>query len=227
MPKKNSNKDYFTLDVDNAIIRYNLSENIKERNFIYSKEIYPSLDKLAENLINTYKCPYIDLEFDDLKNDLVSFITEKLPNFSQSAGKAYSYYTVAGRNYLIALNTKNYRNRKQIKQIVDLDDVDEERDVISEVYRDDYREDLNIFVDRWVDDMYLKIYNIFKNEDEIAIADSVLELFKIRNMIDAFNKKAIYFIVRERTGIKTQKITKVINVLKRYFNNSMNEYFKK
>jgi hypothetical protein len=75
--------------------------------------------------------------------------------------------------------------------------------------------------------MSFNIYTIFKNEDDLAIADSILELFKVRNLIDAFNKKAIYFIVRERTGIKTQKITKVINILKKYFNNSMNEYFKK
>jgi hypothetical protein len=75
--------------------------------------------------------------------------------------------------------------------------------------------------------MYLKIYTIFKNNDEIAIADSILELFKMRNILDVFNKKAIYYIIRERTGIKTQKITKVINILKKYFNNSMNEYFKK
>src|SRR6056300_1814007 len=115
MSKKNrKNRNYFTLDVDEAIIRYNSSTNRKEKELIYTKEIYPSLDKLSENLINTYKCPYIDLEFEDLKHDLVSFLTEKLGNFSKSAGKAYSYYTVAGRNYLIALNNKNYSKRKQL-----------------------------------------------------------------------------------------------------------------
>jgi len=225
MPKKkNPNKEYFTLDVDTAIIKYNLSDSLKEKHSIYTKDIYPSLDKLAENLINTYKCPYINLEFEDLKHDVVSFLTEKLPNYSQSAGKAYSYYTVAGRNYLIALNTKNYSKRKQM---VDLEEVDEERDVVYEVYQNDYREDLHLFVDKWVDDMNIKLYSIFKNSDEIAIADSILELFKMRNIIDVFNKKAIYFIIRERTGIKTQKITKVINIMKKYFFNSMNEYFKK
>jgi hypothetical protein len=83
--KKKADRNYFTLDVDNAIIRYNSSISRKDRELIYSKEIYPSLDKLAENLINTYKCPYIDLSFEDLKHDLVSFLTEKLPNFSQEA----------------------------------------------------------------------------------------------------------------------------------------------
>ena len=37
MPKKTSNKDYFTLDVGSAIIKYNISESIKEKHLnLYS-----------------------------------------------------------------------------------------------------------------------------------------------------------------------------------------------
>lgn len=222
--KKKTDRNYFTLDVDNAIIRYNSSDSRKDKELIYSKEIYPSLDKLAENLINTYKCPYIDLSFEDLKHDLVSFLTEKLPNFSQDAGKAYSYYTVAGRNYLIALNNKNYSKRKQI---VDLDVVDEERDLMNEVHSKEYRESLSCFIDEWVERMDSEIYDMFSSAEDISIADSILELFKMRGTIDTFNKKAMYFLIRERTNIKTQKITKVINILKDDFNESINFYLKK
>jgi hypothetical protein len=222
--KQKSDRNYFTLDVDDAIIRYNSSNTKKDKELIYSKEIYPSLDKLAENLINTYKCPYIELSFEDLKHDLVSFLTEKLGNFSQKAGKAYSYYTVAGRNYLIALNNKNYSKRKQR---VNLDVVDEERDLMNELYSKEYKESLSLFIDEWVDRMDSQIYDMFSSEEDISIADSILELFKIRGTIDTFNKKAMYFLIRERTNIKTQKITKVINVLKEDFNESINYYLKK
>lgn len=222
--KKKTNRNYFTLDVDEAIIKYNNSDNKQRKELIYTKEIYPSLDKLAENLINTYKCPYINLEFEDLKHDLVSFLTEKLSNFSKSAGKAYSYYTVAGRNYLIALNNKNYSKRKKI---VDLSLVDEERDIMIEVKNTDYRESLSSFMDEWVFKMESEIFNIFSSDEDIAIADSILELFRMRTTLDTFNKKAMYFLIRERTNIKTQKITKVLNILKSDFNDAMNNYLKK
>ena len=37
----------------------------------------------------------------------------------------------------------------------------------------------------------------------------------MRENIENFNKKALYILIRERTGLKTQNITKVINVMKR------------
>lgn len=222
--KKKNDKQYFTLDVDEAIIKFNSSNNSYSKEKIYTTVIYPAFDKLAENLINVNKCPYIDLEFNDLKHDLVSFLTEKLPNFSKEAGKAYSYYTVAGRNYLIALNNKNYAKRKQR---VDLDTVDEERDIMTEFSYQEYKESLDGFIQEWVSETDECLYDIFTNEEELAIADSILEIFRIRKSIDTFNKKALYVLIRERTGIKTPKITKVVNLLKEDFFYSFDEYLKK
>ena len=110
--------------------------------------------------------------------------------------------------------------------MVDLEEVDEDRDIVYEVYQNDYREDLHIFVDKWVDEMYLKIYTIFKNNDEIAIADSILELFKMRNILDVFNKKAIYFYIREITGLNTKQVVNNLNRIRiRYkiFKSSWND----
>ena len=56
---------------------------------------------------------------------------------------------------------------------------------------------------------------IFINKRDIMVADTILELFRIRNNIENFNKKALYILIRERTGLKTQNITKVLNIMKR------------
>jgi hypothetical protein len=48
----------------------------------------------------------------------------------------------------------------------------------------------------------------------LIVADSVLELFRIRENIEDFNKKALYILVRERTGLKTQNITRVVNKMR-------------
>ena len=39
----------------------------------------------------------------------------------------------------------------------------------------------------------------------------------MRENIENFNKKALYILIRERTGLKTQNITKVVNIMKRDF----------
>jgi hypothetical protein len=52
-----------------------------------------------------------------------------------------------------------------------------------------------------------------KNRD-IQVADTILYLFKTRENIENYNKKAIYILVRERTGVNSQHITSVINKIK-------------
>ena len=58
------------------------------------------------------------------------------------------------------------------------------------------------------------ITNIFRRQKDILVADSVLELFRRRRNIENFNKKALYILIRERTGSNTQHITRVINQMK-------------
>lgn len=226
--KKNDNKDrnYFTSQVDTAIIEYNSSVSLSNKNRLYNSVIYPAFDKLAENLINTYKCPYIDSTFEDLKHDLVSFLTEKLDYFSQDAGKAYSYYTRVGINYLIAKNNRSYNFSKK-RERVDLETVDEERDIAHELHQSDYRESLESFINEWVDDLDKNLMQRFTTQEEQAVADSVLELFRIRKTIDHFNKKSLYVLIKERTDVRTQKITKVVNVLKEDFMEKFSNYMKK
>ncbi|MEO1955537.1 MAG: hypothetical protein ABGX42_02940, partial [Gammaproteobacteria bacterium] len=42
--------------------------------------------------------------------------------------------------------------------------------------------------------------------------------------IENFNKKALYILIREMTGIRTQYITKVINVMKKHNVRLINEF---
>ena len=44
-----------------------------------------------------------------------------------------------------------------------------------------------------------------------------MEIFKKRSNLENFNKKAIYILVREMVDVKTQYITKVINILKQKY----------
>jgi hypothetical protein len=68
--------------------------------------------------------------------------------------------------------------------------------------------------------------NVFTNKRDIIVADTILELFRIRENIENFNKKALYILIRERTGLKTQNITKVLNVMKRDYAKMFSTYSK-
>ena len=68
------------------------------------------------------------------------------------------------------------------------------------------------------------ITNIFRRQKDILVADAVLELFRRRMNIENFNKKALYIMIREMTGSNTQHITRVVNQMKRYYVNMMEEF---
>ena len=61
------------------------------------------------------------------------------------------------------------------------------------------------------------IYSYFPKEYDAQIADCILELFRKRDAIDVFNKKALYIYIREMIDVKTPKITKIANKLYKVF----------
>ena len=49
-------------------------------------------------------------------------------------------------------------------------------------------------------------------------------MFRTRAELYSYNKKALYILIRERTGVHTQYITKVVGRLKRIYAELLVEY---
>jgi hypothetical protein len=54
---------------------------------------------------------------------------------------------------------------------------------------------------------------LFPKENDAKAADAILELFRKREHLDIFNKKALYIYIREIIDVKTPKITKIASSL--------------
>ena len=76
-----------------------------------------------------------------------------------------------------------------------------------------YEDKLSVFIDIFVSDVTERIYTLFPKGNDAKIADAILELFRKRDNIDVFNKKALYIYIREMVDVKTPKITKIANKL--------------
>ena len=114
MPRaKKKRKVYFGKEVQDAIVRYNQSTDDEERNVIYRDEIHRAFDKLAENIINTFKFSYFDYGFRDLQEEVVSNLVINMHKFDETRGsKAFSYFSIVAKNYLILNNNANYKKMK-------------------------------------------------------------------------------------------------------------------
>jgi len=221
MPKPKKSRSYFTKITDLAIAGYNKSDDIATREKIYRRFIYPAFMKLTENIINKVKPDYIDSTFQDLQTDLVTYLTARLDKFNPNAGKAYSYYTRTSFNYLIAENQKGYAKVKSDTLEIN---IDEQRNVVTEIHNNEMQETLREFMDAYIEYCYDNLNYIFSNSTDIHVADSVLHIFETRENIEEFNKKALYILIRERTGLETTNITRVIKTLKQIYEDKFLEY---
>ena len=219
--RRKKSKVYFGTPVQEAIIRYNDSDDPAVRNKIYSEEIAAAFDKLAENLIHTFKFYYFDYSFKDVKDEVVSFLVMQMPKYRPDKGRAFSYFSVVGKNYLILNNNNNY---KKMKSQDDISVLDFNRDVQGESTTGEVTEYYGEFVEQMLEYWENNITNIFKRQKDILVADSVLEIFRRRQNIENFNKKALYIMIREMTNSNTQHITRVINQMKNYYYNMVEEF---
>ena len=176
------------------------------------EHIYKPFDKLVENLIHTFKFYYFDVPYTDVKAEVVAFLVEKIHKFTEGKGKAFSYFSIIAKNYLIIANNANYA---KLRQKAEVSVIDERRNIDQEMSLSDHQESLKDFTNLWIDYYDTNMNAIFSNRKDIVVADTILEIFRMRDNIENFNKKALYILIRERTGLKTQNITKVINVMKR------------
>jgi len=222
MPRKKAkSRMYFTQITENAIIRYNNSEDSFLRNKIYNEHIAYAFDKLAENIIHTFKFYYFDVPSEQVKHEVVSFLVMNMHKFKEGKGKAFSYFSIVAKNYLILNNNNNY---KKMKSHRGLDILDFKRNLSSESQVVDDKETYEVFTEMMLDYWENNLPNIFKRQKDILVADAVLELFRRSQNMENFNKKALYVLIREMTGSNTQHITRVVNVMKRYYKRLFKEF---
>lgn len=223
MPRKRKNKRYFTKITEIAINAYNGCDDQKLKNKIYNRFIHYPFDKMAENVIHTYKTYYFDVPYEDVKANVVAFLNEKIHKFNGANGRAFSYFTVVARNYLFNENNANYA---RMKSRDDLTKVDSSRNIVNEVVSQQMQESKSDFIDHYTQYIDYHLDDLFVKDRDKAIADSINELFKNRNDLYSYNKKALYILIRERTGVHTQYITKVVGRLKLIYAELYTEYNK-
>ena len=131
--------------------------------------------------------------------------------------------TIKIDNNLILNNNKNYKMGKIHSQ---MDVLDYKRNTQSERSAEAASESASLFIDELHRFWDTNLTNIFRRDKDIRVADAVLHIFRIKENIENFNKKALYILIREMTGSNTQHITRIINVMKKYNKRLQSEFDK-
>jgi hypothetical protein len=196
MPRKKKSKQYFTLDTEEAIIAYNKSTSQREKNDLYKNRIQYPFEKLAENILNTFKFSYFDVSKQDVQMEVVSTLIEKIHMFQEGKGKAFSYFSIVAKNHLILKNNGNY---KRFKKTALLSEMPESWNPPDDFHQTQFGEELNEFKELMLKYWDINLTRVFTKKRDIQIADAVLELFRRSQHIENFNKKHLYLLIREMT----------------------------
>jgi hypothetical protein len=214
--RKPKSKNYFTQETEDYIVKYNNLDSVNDeklRSRIYEEHIHYPFFKLTQNIIHTFKFYHTEVEnLEHLQHEIITFLLSKIHMFDPTRGaKAYSYFGTIVKRWLILYNTKNYK--KKINK-VGVDVLSKEGS--SHIYNigdDKIKSDLDKYFDIYVDYVSENIFELFPKKNDAQVADAILELFRKREEIEIFNKKALYIYIREMVDVKTPKITKIADKL--------------
>lgn len=204
--RRKKSKNYFTQETEDYIVLFNSLDSIKDeeqRSKIYEAHIHYPFFKLTQNIIHTFKFYHTEVEnLEHLQHEIITFLLSKIHLFDPSRGaKAYSYFGTIVKRWLILYNTKNYN--KKIKK-VPVDDLLKESSTHTYNMGDDrIKSDLDKYVDIFVNHVSENIFELFPKKNDAQIADAILELFRKRESLEVFNKKALYIYIREMVEVKT------------------------
>lgn len=222
--KKASAKVYFTQETEKAIIEYNNEDDMDIREEIYKSRIEFPFQKLVENVFNRFKFSYFETCPMDVQKETLAHLVLNLGKYDPSRKskthedgktKAFSYFSVIAKNFLILLNNSNY---KKFQQNVEISE-EQDENTLQLQHIDSYHTDVELdeFMKLTISFWEENIPSIFSKKRDKDIAYAVVELMRNSKRIDAFNKKALYLYIREISSCKTQQITKVINKMRQYY----------
>ena len=222
--RRPKSKNYFTKDTEQAIVRYNNEPDSEIRSQIYRDEIHYAFFKLTENIIHTFKFYYTEVDqIEHLQHEVITFLLSKLHLFNPDNGaKAYSYFGTITKNWLIVYNTKNYKKRVQKAPV---DELFKDDNYSYQMGEEKEKDRLSVFIDSYVKYVEDRFDIFFPKGNDAKVADAILELFRKRENLEIFNKKALYIYIREIMAthgleVKTPKITKIANKLYGLFKNN-------
>jgi hypothetical protein len=223
MPKKKTNRNYYGVDQEAAVVSFLNAKNVAEKEKIYREFLQEPINKMIESIIRTYKLYRQSYEFNDLHADTLSFLMTKFDKFKPEKGnKSFSYFGTVCKNYLYNEMMKEY---KKNTSFVNIDDTEQDflrrEDLLYRI--DEPDSDLTNFIDQLALSIKeeLRTENLTDNEFKVGhslvkILEEWRELFNQNDHSKnstKFNKNLILLYIRNMTGLNTKEIR---NSMKRF-----------
>lgn len=223
-----SKTPYFGKYTESAIVEYIQCKDEHKKRKIFIEKIKPAFDKLVENIINYKKFNFKELDkYEILHAETLSHLYEQLDKFdykkisikTKQKVKAFSYFGTVAKNFLVQMSLVKKKEQNVImndlKQMKNEQNEDKQMDLIDNIKaesnetQEEIREFLKIFCNILDRDS-----SICVNENEKKVSEAISFLIKNVDKYNIYNKKHLFVILKEYTGLNNKKINKALGDIK-------------
>ena len=209
---------------------YKLSN--QERDDLFRIKIYKPFEKLSQSMIYTYEFFYFEVPPADVIKEVTSVLCSKIYRYHQEEGRAFSFFSVVAKRYLINNNNRNYKyyiSHSSIDGFTEKQKDFKMAEIFEKMEKNpapDIVNDKKEIINKLIDFLENNIESLFNKKRDKNIAFSVVELLKNHEKsIENYHKKALYILIREYSGEKTQYITQVLKKIRKYYNKIVKQYY--
>ena len=210
---------YFGDDVDQSIVLFLLEPEEASKHKIFIDEIKPAFDKLVN--YHYFRSSAV-IKDEETKHDCLSFLYEVLRSGKfkiEKYKRGFPYFNMVAKNFFIQKKKNINKKAATDKNIDSLSGYSADPNKFDQVLfvpdmeaEYENREFINILKEnlpRWRDQ--------FQKEQEKKFVDALILLFDNAENIDIYNKKAIFFYLREITDLNSKQIATNLNKVKKKF----------
>jgi len=212
---------YFSDDTQSAIITFQDESDKSKKDQIYIKSIHPALDTLVENLILVYGFSSPGDSIEELKRDCISFLYSSLDKWAPDKGtKAFSYFNVVAKNFLICNSRKSVKRNKRYLSIdhPELLSIEQSQEIESYAVvpaPDEMLISMNHRTE--IMEILQEIEKRVDQEHEIACIKAIISVFENIDELDFLNKRAIRIYVRDISGLSSKKLSIAMTTIRDHY----------
>ena len=212
---------YFNSDTQDAILAYQKSEDMKEKEEFYVKTILPSFEKLVENLIFIYGFAKPSEPFQALKSDCVSFLYETIHKWDVTRGtKAFSYFNVVAKNWLIINSRRTLKHKRRHVSMSDMTTMSK-NDRASLASQDIAPAPDDLMIKMLFRDEIMVLLKEIKTrlygENELKCINAVITVFSTIEQLDFLNKRAVFVYIRDISGLSPKQLSVAMSQIRKHY----------
>ena len=216
-----TSNNYFTPTTQESIQFFQNNETGRARNEHFEKEILPAFTKMAEYWVYSYGIDSPTQAKDELVRDCVGFLHDSIHKWDpERATKAFSYFNVVARNWLINVVNIHKKNFSRDISINDTDlssvirDKDTNNNLITKSAEHDMIDAENL---RAIRDRVKSIRMALDDEKDLIVIDAIQQVFDSADQLDYMTRSALFIYIREICGLDKKTISKSMSRIRRVY----------